>query len=100
MAELNLIELSQSLAGSAKDYASKKISLNDLLSQFIKTAEQVEGATGDIKKKAVIDALVGIYLNSPLNIKFVPDAIEEFVFRILVGMLIDTLVAKFNKTGW
>jgi len=62
-------------------------------------AEEILGAgTGAAKREAVLDAAEEIYRQSGVDVPVLPQAVEVWILRWIVGSLVDLVVAEVNKS--
>ena len=50
---------------------------------------------GPEKKKLLVSMI-----NKLINIPFIPESTESWIFNLVVGFFIDSIVTKFKKKGW
>ena len=74
-------------------------SIRKLLTAIVKVVEQLDDPDfkGAKKKEAALDLLDQAYVLSGIDIPWVPNSLERQILRFIAGMLIDMIVAKFNR---
>ena len=74
-------------------------SIRKLLSSIVKLVEQLDSPDfkGEAKKKAALDLLDQAYVMSGIDVPWVPQSLERLILRCIAGMIIDALVAQFNR---
>lgn len=102
---VTLFSIIDSIKSSIEAFLKEGLSISSirkLLESIVKSVEHFssEFFKGKDKKEAALDILDEIYLISKINIPILSQTMERTILRWIAGILINSIVNKFNATEW